>query len=181
MNAPENRPDLVVTPIAGSGSLRWLILSLVLVIADQVTKLLVVSNLDEFERIKLLPVFDLVRFHNTGAAFSFLANAGGWQHWLFTGIAIVVSVGIVWYQWGLPQQGCRTLAAGLALVLGGAVGNLIDRLLQGYVVDFLLVYYGDWHWPAFNVADSSITVGVTLIIIDSMFLERKRVAAAASE
>ncbi|MDP6437439.1 MAG: signal peptidase II [Gammaproteobacteria bacterium] len=166
---------------AGLASLRWLIVSFVIVVADRFTKYLVVDNLAEFERISLLPVFDLVRYHNTGAAFSLLADAGGWQHWLFTGIAIVVSAGIVWYQWNLPQKGCHTLATGLALVLGGAVGNLIDRLMQGYVVDFLLLYYRDWHWPAFNVADSSITVGVTLIIIDSVFFERERSKTAAPE
>jgi signal peptidase II len=161
-------------PIAGSLSIPWLLISLVIVILDQFTKDLVVQNLIEFQRINLLPVLDLVRFHNTGAAFSFLANAGGWQHWLFTGIAISVSVGIIWYQWVLPAKGCRTLALGLALILGGAIGNVIDRLVQGYVVDFILVYYGDWSWPAFNVADSAITVGVALIIFDSLFLERKR-------
>jgi signal peptidase II len=163
-------------PIAGSLSIPWLLISLVVVIFDQFTKDLVVQNLIEFQRINLLPMLDLVRFHNTGAAFSFLANAGGWQHWLFTGIAIAVSVGIIWYQWVLPAKGCRTLALGLALILGGAIGNVIDRLVQGYVVDFILVYYGDWSWPAFNVADSAITVGVALIIFDSLFLERKRTA-----
>jgi signal peptidase II len=160
--------------IAGSLSIPWLLISLVVVILDQFTKDLVVQNLVEFQRINLLPVLDLVRFHNTGAAFSFLANAGGWQHWLFTGIALSVSVGIIWYQWVLPAKGCRILALGLALILGGAIGNVIDRLVQGYVVDFILVYYGDWSWPAFNVADSAITVGVALIIFDSLFLERKR-------
>jgi signal peptidase II len=160
--------------IAGSLSIPWLLISLVVVIFDQFTKDLVVQNLIEFQRINLLPVLDLVRFHNTGAAFSFLANAGGWQHWLFTGIAIVVSIGIIWYQWVLPAKGCRALALGLALILGGAIGNVIDRLVQGYVVDFILVYYGEWSWPAFNVADSAITVGVALIIFDSLFFERKR-------
>lgn len=163
---------------AGSRSLRWLVLSGVIVILDQFTKILVVQNLVEFQRINLLPVLDLVRFHNTGAAFSFLADAGGWQHWLFAGIAVLVSAGIVWYQWVIPGRGCKTLAFGLALVLGGAVGNLIDRLVQGYVVDFVLVYYGEWSYPAFNVADSAISVGVTLIIIDSLFFERKRSQAA---
>jgi signal peptidase II len=149
------------------------------VVLDQYTKNLVVQNLVEYERINLLPIFDLVRFHNSGAAFSLLADAGGWQHWFFTGIAVLVSIGILWYLWVLPAAGCRTLSAGLALVLGGALGNLIDRLVQGYVVDFVLVYYGDWSWPAFNVADSAITVGVTLIIFDSLFFERKRNALQA--
>ena len=121
--------------IAGSRSVAWLLLSVAVVILDQFTKELVVQNLVEFQRINLLPVLDLVRFHNTGAAFSFLADAGGWQHWLFTGIALIVSGGIIWYQWVLPANGCRVLATGLALILGGAVGNLIDRLVQGYVVD----------------------------------------------
>ena len=129
---------------AGSRSVRWLLLSVAIVAADQYTKILVVANLIEFQRINLLPILDLVRFHNTGAAFSFLASAGGWQNWLFTAIAVAVSVGIVWYQWTLPARGCRVLATGLALVLGGAIGNLIDRLIHGYVVDFIFFYYGSF-------------------------------------
>jgi len=165
-------------PHAAARSLRWLWLSTVIVILDQYSKLLVVQNLLEYQRINLLPVLDLVRFHNTGAAFSILADAGGWQHWLFTGVAFLVVAGIIWYQWLLPRDGCRTLATGLALVLGGAVGNVIDRLIHGYVVDFVFFYYGEWSWPAFNLADSAITVGVVLILFDSFFLERKRNAAA---
>ena len=164
-------------PQAGERSLRWLWLSAVVIIIDQYTKLLVVQNLLEYQRIKLLAVLDLVRFHNTGAAFSLLADADGWQHWLFTGVAFLVSGGIIWYQWLLPRTGCRTLATGLALVLGGAVGNVIDRLIYGYVVDFVFFYYGEWSWPAFNVADSAITVGVALILFDNIFLERRRNAA----
>lgn len=160
--------------IAGKKSLRWLILSIVIVIADQITKWEVMNNLFEFQRINLMPLLDLVRYHNTGAAFSLFADASGWQHWLFTTIAFAVSGGIIWYQWSLPVRGCRTLATGLALVLGGAIGNVIDRLMFGYVVDFILIYYKEWSWPAFNVADSAITVGVTLIIIDSLFFERNR-------
>ncbi len=160
--------------IAGKNSLRWLILSIVIVIVDQITKWEVVDKLFEFQRINLMPLLDLVRYHNTGAAFSLFADASGWQHWLFTTIAFAVSGGIIWYQWSLPVRGCRTLAAGLALVLGGAIGNVIDRLMFGYVVDFILIYYQEWSWPAFNVADSAITVGVTLIIIDSLFFERNR-------
>jgi signal peptidase II len=160
--------------IAGRASLRWLIISFVVIIADQISKWVVISNMLEFQRIYLIPSFDLVRYHNTGAAFSLFADASGWQHWLFTGLAFAVSAGILWYLWSLPARGCRTLAAGLALVLGGAIGNVIDRLTHGYVVDFLLVYYKEWAWPAFNVADSAITVGVTLIIIDSLFFERHR-------
>jgi len=173
---PAARPAV---PKAGAFSLRWLWLSLGMIVFDQITKYMVISDLDEFDRINMLPIFDLVRFHNTGAAFSLLSDAGGWQHWFFSAIALFVSAGIVWYQWSLPRYGCRVLAAGLALVLGGAIGNLIDRLIHGYVVDFLLLYYDDFYWPAFNVADSAISVGVTLIIIDSLFLERKRNARNA--
>ena len=171
-NAPHAAP-----PRAGLRGWLWLLLALPLLVADQWTKLLIMANLAEYQRINLLPVLDLVRFHNTGAAFSFLADAGGWQHNLFTGIAAAVSLGLLVYLWVLPARGCRTLSAGLALVLSGAVGNLLDRLQHGYVVDFILFYYEQWSWPAFNVADSAITVGVALIIIDSLFLERRRNAA----
>jgi signal peptidase II len=163
---------------AGAASLRWLWLTGPLLIVDQLSKWLVTLRLVEFQRINILPIFDLVRFHNTGAAFSFLADAGGWQHWLFTGIAVLVSIGILYYQWTLPARGCRILAAGLALILCGAVGNLIDRLMFGYVVDFIFFYYEDWSWPAFNVADSAITIGVILVLYDGIFLERKRKATA---
>jgi len=149
-------------------------LSLIILVADQVTKWMIASSIELYERVPVMSILDITHLRNTGAAFSFLANAGGWQHWLFTGIAIAVSAGIVWYQWVLPASGARLLATGLALILGGAIGNVIDRLVQGYVVDFIFVYYGDWSWPAFNVADSAISVGVALIIFDSLFLERKR-------
>ena len=170
--------DNTLPGIAGPRSLRWLWLTLPLIAFDQFTKWLVVTRMDEFDRINILPIFDLVRFHNTGAAFSLLADAGGWQHWLFSGIAIVVSVGLLWYQWVLPARGCRVLATGLALILAGAVGNLIDRLLNGYVVDFLFFYYEQWSYPAFNVADSAITVGVVFVIWDILFLEKHRRAPA---
>jgi len=165
---------------AGLSGWLWLLLTLPLLVADQYSKLLIIENLTEYQRINLLPVLDLVRFHNTGAAFSFLADADGWQQTLFTAIAAVVSVGLLIYLWVLPARGCRTLSAGLALVLAGALGNLLDRLQHGYVVDFILFYYEQWSWPAFNVADSAITVGVTLIIIDALFFERRRNAALAS-
>ncbi len=165
---------------AGRASLRWLWLAAPLLLLDQYTKWLVTEKLVEYERINMLPVFDLVRFHNTGAAFSFLSDAGGWQHWLFTGIALAVSAGILWYQWVLPAKGCRVLGAGLAMILAGAIGNFIDRVIYGYVVDFILLYYEQWSYPAFNVADSAITVGVVLVLYDGFFLEKKRKAAEAA-
>ncbi len=152
----------------------WLGLSVGIVLIDQLTKWLVVDALTLYQRIPILPVFDLVRLHNTGAAFSFLSDASGWQNWLFTGIAFVVSVVIVWWLLTLPREGRRVLGLGLALILGGAIGNLIDRLLYGYVIDFLLLYYQDWSYPAFNVADSAITCGVVFILYDGLILERRR-------
>jgi signal peptidase II len=159
---------------AASASLKWLFVSGIVVALDQYTKWLIINNFYEFERTLLLPMLDLVRYHNKGAAFSLFANEGGWQTWFFTGVAVIISIAIVWYQWSLPKRGCRTLATGLALILGGAVGNVTDRLVHGHVVDFILFYYEEWAWPAFNVADSAITVGVVLVIIDSLFFERNR-------
>ena len=159
---------------AGRASLKWLWASGAVLLADQLTKALVVTYMQEYQRIAIWPFFDLVRRHNTGAAFSILADASGWQHWLFIGLAVVVSGWIIWWQWRLPRQNHRVLALGLALVLGGAIGNVVDRLVHGYVIDFLLFYYREWQYPAFNVADSAITIGVILIVVDGMFLEHKR-------
>jgi signal peptidase II len=152
----------------------WPVLSLVIVAADQLTKLMVIDNLTYLQRIPILSVLDLVHLHNTGAAFSFLAGASGWQNWMFAGVAIVVSGVIFWWLVKLPEGGRRVLSLGLALVLGGAIGNLIDRILYGYVIDFILFYYHEWSYPAFNIADSAITCGVALILFDGVVLERKR-------
>jgi signal peptidase II len=166
---PQSRP-----PPAGRDSLRWLIVSAAVLVADQITKYVIVTNMELYQRIDVSPVLDIVRLHNTGAAFSIFADASGWQHWLFIALALAVSVAIIWWQWRLPKVDHRVLALGLALVLGGAIGNVIDRFVYGYVVDFILVYFREWHYPAFNVADSAITCGVILIIIDGLYLERKR-------
>jgi signal peptidase II len=160
--------------IAGKASLRWLLLVGVIVFCDQITKLVVIDSFQLYQRVNITPFFDLVRLHNTGAAFSLFAEASGWQRWLFTILAFVISIIILWWQWTLPKNGCRILALGLALVLAGAIGNVIDRMLYGYVVDFLLFYIGNYSWPAFNVADSSITVGAGFVIWDHLFLEKKR-------
>lgn len=154
-------------------SLNWLLLSVAVIAVDQYTKRLITAKFELFDRVAVMPFFDLVRLHNTGAAFSFLANASGWQNWFFTGVAMVVSVLILW--WFLRQPPDRVVVPlGLVLVLGGAVGNLIDRIQQGYVVDFFLFYYDRWSFPAFNVADSAITVGVLLLLFDGFFLEGRR-------
>ena len=144
--------------------LKWLWLSLLVIILDQFSKYMVSDLLHLYESVAVLPFFSITLLHNSGAAFSFLAGAGGWQRWLFTAIALVVSVAIVVWIKRLPTKE-KWQAAALALILGGALGNVIDRLRFGYVVDFLDVYYQKWHWPAFNVADSAITVGVAILLM----------------
>ena len=146
--------------------LVWLWLSALVIVVDQVTKRVIDSAMQLHQTIELVPYFQLTYMRNQGAAFSFLSGAGGWQRWFFIGLAIVASVFIfVWLRKLDPSR--RREAVAWALVLGGALGNLIDRILYGYVIDFLDVYVGDWHWPAFNVADSAITVGVALLLLDS--------------
>ncbi len=157
-----------------AGASNWLWLALAVIALDQYTKFLVIENFEEFEELVLLPVLDIMRLHNEGAAFSFLSNASGWQRGLFITLGLSVSVGILVWLRRLPATGQSLLAAGLALVLGGAVGNVIDRVLWGYVVDFIRVHYEDWYFPAFNVADSAITVGATLLILDSLLDARKK-------
>jgi signal peptidase II len=152
--------------------LKWLWLSVLVIVLDQASKLLVAHTMQLYETIDLLPVFQLMYVHNTGASFSLLANAGGWQRWLFAGIASTASVAMVIWLKNLPKE--RTWeAVGWALVLGGAIGNLIDRVAYGYVIDFIGVYYLDWHFPYFNIADSAITVGVGLLLIEALFAYRQ--------
>jgi signal peptidase II len=160
-----------------AGAANWLWLSLAVIVLDQWTKWLITLHFEEFEELVLLPVLSLMRLHNEGAAFSFLSDASGWQRWLFTGLGIAVSVGILVWLRRLPPRGHHLLAAGLAFVLGGALGNVIDRVLWGHVIDFIRVHYGGWYFPAFNVADSAITVGAALLILDNL-LELKRKPAA---
>ncbi|MDO9423261.1 MAG: signal peptidase II [Methylobacter sp.] len=148
---------------------KWLWLSLLAVILDQGSKLAIASSMQLYESIQIMPFFKLTYVHNTGAAFSFLSEAGGWQRWFFAGLALAVSVVITVWLTRLKRHE-TLLAVALALVLGGAVGNLIDRLAYGYVIDFLDVYYESWHWPAFNVADSAITLGVILMLAESFGL-----------
>jgi len=146
--------------------LKWLWLSLLAVILDQASKLVIAGSMRLYESIEIMPFFKLTYVHNTGAAFSFLSEAGGWQRWFFAGLALAISAGIAVWLTRL-QKHETLLAVALALVLGGAVGNLIDRLAYGYVIDFLDVYYESWHWPAFNIADSAITLGVMLMLAES--------------
>lgn len=159
----------------------WLLVSLLVIAADQLTKMQVTDALTLYQRVPVLPFLDIVRLHNTGAAFSFLSGASGWQRWLFSGIAIVVSAGLLWWLFSLPPRGKTVLALGLALLLGGAIGNLIDRVVHGYVVDFILVYYREWSYPAFNIADSAITCGVALVLFDGLVLERRARASRPAQ
>jgi signal peptidase II len=151
----------------------WLLVSVLVVLADQASKYYITQNFGEFEHITLLPVLDITRMHNVGAAFSFLASASGWQRWVFIGLAGVVSVGIVVWLLRLRERAHRLLACGLALVLGGALGNVIDRIRLGYVIDFIHFHWDRAYFPAFNVADSAITVGAACLLLDALF-EGKR-------
>lgn len=146
--------------------LRWLWLSLLALVLDQITKQMVVSSMELYQSIEVMPYFNLTYVHNTGAAFSFLSDAGGWQRWLFTAIAIGVSGLIIWWLKQTEKEQIL-LPVAFALILGGAIGNLYDRLAYGYVIDFLDFYYKGWHWPAFNFADSAIFLGAALLIVDA--------------
>jgi signal peptidase II len=156
------------------GQLRWLWLTAISIVADQLVKLLVVARLQLFERMPILPpMLEITRLHNRGAAFSFLDDAGGWQKYLFLGLAATVSLGIIVWLQQLDSSVRRIVPAGLAFVAGGAIGNAIDRVHYGYVVDFIHVHWFDvWWFPAFNIADSSITVGAALLILDAVIDSR---------
>ena len=146
--------------------LIWLWISALVIVIDQATKRVVDTTMQLYQSIDLIPYFQLTYLRNQGAAFSFLSGAGGWQRWFFIGLAIIASVFICFWLKKLDRNQ-RWEAIAWSLVLGGALGNLIDRILYGYVIDFLDVYVGEWHWPAFNVADSAITVGVIMLLLDS--------------
>ncbi len=151
--------------------LKWTLLSLIIIVSDQITKAIATANLFMFDPIPIIPMLNFTLMHNEGAAFSFLSDAGGWQRWFFTIIASVVSVVIfIWIKRLSPHE--KGMAISLSLILGGAIGNLIDRVRFGYVVDFIDVYYEKSHWPAFNIADSAICVGAVIMIIYS-FREEK--------
>ena len=151
----------------------WFLLSLLAIGLDQWNKALATEHLHYAQSVPVLPFLNWTLLHNYGAAFSFLSDAGGWQRWFFTGLACVVSLVFALWLLRLPKN-TTVLAAAIALVLGGALGNVIDRMSLGYVVDFIHVYYNDSHFPAFNIADSAITLGTILLVIDTFFLEKYR-------
>lgn len=157
---------------ARNGFGLWIGLAIVLVLLDQLTKSLVLRSIRFGERVRVVDgFFDLTLVYNEGAAFSFLASAGGWQRWLFTGIGVAAAVFIMFLLWRHGAQ--RLFAVALTLILGGAVGNVIDRLVHGKVVDFLLAYWNGFYWPAFNLADSAITVGAVLLVVDELLRVRR--------
>ena len=149
----------------------WLWLSLAIVVLDQVTKFLATRFLDLYERVEVLPVLDFTLLHNTSAAFILLADASGWQRGFFIVLGIGVSLALVVWLWRLPR-GERLLPISLALIVGGAVGNVIDRIVHGYVVDFIHAHWGAAYFPAFNIADSAITVGAVLLLVDAFREQR---------
>ena len=145
--------------------MQWLWITGLVITLDQVSKWLMVSWLSLYESVVVMPLFNLTMAHNTGAAFSFLSQAGGWQRWFFVVLALTISLGLL--IWLKKSAKTNLEALSISLILGGAIGNVIDRIYYGYVIDFLDVYYGSYHWPAFNVADSAIVIGAALLLFDS--------------
>ncbi len=156
---------------SGSGLLPWLGIALAIILFDQFTKTLILGDFELGDSRTVTSFFNVVRVHNTGAAFSFLAGASGWQRWFFVGLGAVAATFIVWML--RSHGGQRLFGWALSLILGGAVGNVIDRLLHGYVVDFIQVHYAGWYFPSFNIADSAITVGAGLLILDELLRVRR--------
>ncbi|MCG8488495.1 MAG: signal peptidase II [Candidatus Thiodiazotropha sp.] len=153
--------------------INWLWLSFVVIVLDQLTKQLADRMLTLYEPVYVLPIFDLTLLYNKGAAFSFLSDQGGWQRWFFTVLAIVVTTVLTIWLWRLKQQE-KWVAVSLSLIIGGAIGNVIDRILFGHVIDFLHFHYQQHYWPAFNIADSAITLGVGIMLYDALVLAKKR-------
>jgi signal peptidase II len=153
--------------------LPWLLVSLAAIVTDQLSKQWISASFQLFETRPLLPVLSITRAHNTGAAFSFLADAAGWQRWVFVALALLVSIVITVWLRRLDGQRQRMLAIALALIMGGALGNVVDRLRLGHVIDFVLAHWKGHYFPAFNVADACITVGAGLLLLDA-FLDSRR-------
>lgn len=161
---------------APSNALIWLALSVVVIVVDQLTKAWVLSSLPEYEPIPVIDGFwNWYRTYNKGAAFSFLSDAGGWQHFFFSGLAIVISLLLTFWLSRTPRREWQS-AVPFALVIGGALGNVIDRFRLGHVVDFIQWHYGDFFWPSFNIADSAIVLGAVLMVVFSLFGEKTKAA-----
>lgn len=163
--------------LIADSAVNWLWLMLPVLALDQGTKWWVNQHFHLFESQAVAPLLQFTLMHNTGAAFSFLAEASGWQRWFFIGLGVAVIAGLLLWLRRIPR-GQRFVPAALALLAGGALGNVIDRVWHGYVIDFIDVYYGSWHFPAFNVADSALTVGVAMLLIDGFFLSGRKQESA---
>lgn len=157
--------------ISGGGLLKWLGLAFLILVIDQITKVLILAYYHPGEVTYLTDFLNIVRVHNRGAAFSFLAGADGWQRWFFVGIGAAATVFIIYLL--LAHAGQRLFCFALTCIMGGAVGNVLDRLLHGYVVDMVDFHIGRWHFPAFNVADSAITLGVIFLLLDELLRVRR--------
>lgn len=168
-----------VTPPSNARFVAWMAVAVLVVAADQVTKWAIIEWVALYEKIPLNSFINLTHQRNTGAAFSFLADAGGWQRWFFVVLASAVSLMIIVWLWRLRKERQFVLSAGLALVLGGAIGNLIDRATLGYVTDFIQVWFGNWAFPSFNVADAGISVGAAFLIIDAIFFSGREASKAS--
>lgn len=151
----------------------WLSIAAVIIVLDQITKILADTYLNLYSAVEVIPYFNLTLAYNEGAAFSFLSDAGGWQRWFFSALAAGVSAYLIFWLKKLPKD-AKFTAWSISLILGGAIGNLIDRLLYGHVIDFLDVYYENYHWPAFNIADSAITVGAILLLYTALFTQEMK-------
>jgi len=156
---------------AGSGLPGWLALALLVVVLDQFTKVLILGSFAWGDVREVTSFFNMVRVHNTGAAFSFLAGASGWQRWFFIGIGLVASAFIMWMLH--RHAGQRLFCFAITMIMGGALGNVIDRAVHGYVVDMLDFHAAGWHFPAFNLADSAITLGAACLILDEILRVRR--------
>lgn len=163
----------------GRRYVAWMLVAALIVAVDQLTKWAIVKWIPLYGKVPLNSFINLTHQQNTGAAFSFLANASGWQRWFFVSLGVVVSIVIAIWLWRIRREGLLILTSGLALVLGGAIGNLVDRIRLGYVTDFIQVWFGSWAFPSFNVADAAISVGAALLIIDALFISGRASAARA--
>lgn len=170
--SPQGDSSVARHPVGHGRFVGWLLLALAIIATDQATKVWFDTNLHYGERWRVFSFFDFTLLYNTGAAFSFLADGQGWQRWFFTAIAFIAAMVITRLLWKHPKE--SLFCAALTCILGGALGNAIDRLLYGHVVDFLLFYWQDWYFPAFNVADIAITIGAILLLLDEILRWRRQ-------
>ncbi len=154
-----------------TSALKWIWLSVAILLLDQLSKYYIRHEFDLYESVALMAGLNITYVQNPGAAFSFLSDAGGWQRWFFIVVSSAVSLVLIIWLYRIPDSK-RWLAAALALILAGAAGNLVDRIMFGYVIDFIDIYYAAWHWPAFNVADAAISTGAIMLIIDMIWLDQ---------